>query len=411
MIRNSLGAVALAAVLAVSAPAAAGQSPLHFKLIDTGGAAPGTIAYQAFSAAANYWSSVLTTSQPVTVNVQVGFQPIGDSVLGFTSTNTGVADIASTEFLMGTHQFGAFDATAVAGLPPLHDGAFGPATALDVHTPGYTDPVARTGINNGYSVLDTDGSANNSFVVLTVANARALGFDVGDPNQIDASIVLSSQIPFDFNPGNGITPGDWDFVGTAIHEMGHALGFYSGVDLYDAYGTGGAFAGFDCGGVLCQDLPANDYVWGYALDLFRYSAPGALDWTPGSPDYFSVDGGHSAYLGGLFSTGFYNGDGFQAGHWKAPFVCDPSQYLGAMNPYLCVGEQGAVSGLDLAALDSIGWNVRPGVGDYAAYHFSTANISVPEPQSWLIMVFGLGLIGGALRSACGRRGTRAGAPA
>ena len=51
-------------------------------------------------------------------------------------------------------------------------------------------------------------------------------------------MTFSSNFAFDFDPTDGISDDTFDFIGVAIHEIGHALGFVSGVDLLDV-STGG----------------------------------------------------------------------------------------------------------------------------------------------------------------------------
>jgi len=407
-------ALSLASVAALTgaAPASA-QNAVHINLINQGGVEPGTKAYDGFTAAAKYWESVLTTADPnVTINFAVKFDHLGPNILGSTRSAFTSRAVQFVEGRLAARQYGAFDAQAVANLPGLSTGQDG-VGALSVYTPGYTGYDANGnpfGIDNATKVWDTDGSFNNEVIGLTTANAKALGYTFASGN-VDASITFSSDFAFDFRPDNGIRAGASDFYAVAIHEMGHALGFVSGVDDYDVLGTGGPLADQACfaDGTLCKDYPANDDWFGETLDLFRYSAPGALDWTTNTASYFSIDGGQTAYQDGLFSTGTYNGDGWQASHWKAPTVVIDGQTffscrrpkLGIMNPYICSGREGIVTGLDLSAQDAIGWNLRDGI-DQSTYARSTGQIfkdlgGVPEPTTWAMMLGGFGLIGGTMR--------------
>ena len=170
--------------------------------------------------------------------------------------------------------------------------------------------------------------------------------------------------------------------------MGHALGFLSGADDFD-YSVGDGF-------------PADDYWWGYGLDMFRYSARGVLDWTFGTDSYFSIDGGATQFNGRSgFSTGENYGDGWQASHWKtpsAPPFC--TDLIGIMNPYICSATSDSVTGTDLALFDAIGWNPNVDVIANPTYAFDTSQMYsafVPEPAQWALMLSGFGVLGGALR--------------
>jgi hypothetical protein len=389
----------------LGSPVQAAQTQVNFILNNIGGVDQGSNAYIGFYNAADFWSKHLTTSQPVTVNLNVGFSSLGANILGSTGSTFVSKAIVNVENRILARQSGVLDSNTV--LPTLRDGFFGAKDAVNVNTPGYTgsDVNGPYGIDNSSVVYDTDSSYNNSVIGLTTANAKALGyaFAAGSP---DATINFSSDFAFDFNPNDGITAGQSDFIAVAIHEIGHALGFVSGVDDYDVLGTGGPAAGLDCGGgTLCMDYAANDDWFGETLDLFRYSAPGVLDWTTNTNSYFSLDGGVTAYEGGYFSTGTYNGDGWQASHWKAPqlpsggFSCAMPK-LGIMNPYACSGRNGVITGLDFAALDAIGWNTNV---DTATFSQSTQSLTlalapVPEPSTWAMMLAGFGMVGFGLRT-------------
>jgi hypothetical protein len=291
---------------------------------------------------------------------------------------------------------------------------------VSVVTPGYTHPDGvgnpfgtgnPYGIDNSTNVYDHDGTFNNVAIGVTTANAKALGYAV-DPSTIDGSITFSSDFAFDFDPTNGISNNTIDFLSVATHEIGHALGFVSGVDDYDVLGgPNSPYATYDCGGFQCKDYPAEDDWFGETLDLFRYSndpknvAPGngpVLTWAPGDESYFSVDGGASNL--GNFSTGTFNGDGWQASHWKAPTSAPfCSGLLGIMNPYACRNTLGIVTGRDFQAFDAIGYNFGFDSGE-GGHDLTTADISrqfridgVPEPASWALLIGGFGLTGAMLR--------------
>lgn len=361
--------------LMTGAPASALTINLH----DIGGVT-GSQAEQGFKIAAHYWESVLTND--ATVELNVGYRNLGPGVLGSTGSALATYVPISDYFdALALTQTSALDAAAVANLPGLN------ATGnLDVTAPGYKTP--GLGIDLDASRLAPTGAddAISNTMALTTANLRAFGVDLG-PGVIDGEISFSNTFAFDFNPNDGVAAGTFDFIGVAVHEIGHALGFVSGADDFD-YSDG--YAG-----------PVDDAWWGYGLDMFRYSAPGQLDWRPGVASYFSLDGGATPFLDGYFSTGVNTGDGNQASHWKEPDQATPCQnFRGIMNPYICGGVGDAVSGLDLALFDAIGWNLK--VDDLAGYNRSTRDIyrealAIPEPSTWLTMILGFGLMGAAMR--------------
>ncbi|HEX7948532.1 MAG TPA: NF038122 family metalloprotease [Phenylobacterium sp.] len=362
------------AAFAIAAPASA----LTINLIDIGGVT-GSQAEVGFKVAAAYWGKVL--SNTATVNLNVGYSDLGPGVLGATGSNLATfVPIADYYDALAATQTSAIDAMAVANLQALN----GTGNLTNLVVPGYTSPGLGIDVSGSRIAPTGPDDAISNSMALTTANLRAFGVDLG--GTIDGEVQFSNTFAFDFNPDDGIAAGTYDFIGVAIHEIGHALGFISGVDDFDY------FDGYDG--------PVDDAWWAYGLDMFRYSAPGQLDLTPGTASYFSLDGGLTAFMDGYFSTGAFNGDGNQASHWKQPNQATPCiNFRGIMNPYICSGRGDSVTGLDLALFDAIGWNLNVDPTNYAKstkaiYHDI---LGIPEPATWMTLLLGFGVLGAAMR--------------
>ncbi len=290
-----------------------------------------------FQLAANFLSSRF--SDNINVTIDTGFAALSPGILGqagsalqnfsySTFRTAAVNDVTSTS-----------DATFVGNLPL---GSFSM----------YMNRTLDNG-NSAVPYVDNTG-ANTTSIQLTTANARALGM-TGFAGT-DAQITFSSLFTWDFDNTDGITPGAIDFVGVAIHELMHAMGFVSNVDDVD----------------FSPNL-ADDSYFPTPLDFTRQSAAsiaaGArIDFTADArAKFFSLDAGVTNLTPGVnggFSTGVNFGDARQASHWKDNLgwgIMDPtSQPAGTAN---------VVTTLDLQALDIIGWNPK----------------AVPEPSSIVLV--------------------------
>ena len=339
-----------------AAPASAGLTFSFTDATDIQTTAPQ--AYAGLLKAGQVWSSLLTDD--VHVNILVGFAPLSTNVIASTFNSYVYMDYDL--FWLGLYfdQSSTFDAQAVWSMP------------LSSSVPA----LMNLTLENGGSIvpyLDDDGSDNNSLVVATTANTKAilprdfLEFELPEilePDFLDAAIIFSDSLPFDYDPSDGIDAGKIDFVGTAVHEMGHALGFISGVDILDQFSPPNV-----------TDAYSEDEFLMSPLDFFRYSedsaALGVLDWTADKRDkYLSIDGGLTAVA--AFATGNDHGDGNQASHWKFR----RKNKIGIMDPAAHTGEAGLVTSADLIALDVIGWN------------------AVPEPSALLLLGGGLAVLAG-----------------
>lgn len=223
---------AVALTLFLIAP---GARAITFNLIPEAGTPQHAI--DGFTAAANRWSAVF--ADDITVNVQIGFASLGGAIIGQAGSDFREYSYADTRTALETRRVSAADFSSYAALQP---GAS--YSRLINHTSNNPN-----GPNSATPYVDTMNR-----VGLTTANAKALGL-LGATSTLDAIIRFNSDFGFDFNPSDGITFGQFDFVGAATHELGHSLGFVSGVDDVDQ--LGGALAGGDFSSNL--------------IDLFRYS--------------------------------------------------------------------------------------------------------------------------------------------
>lgn len=373
---------ASAAIAALSVPASAATIHLN----DTGGVA-GTPAELGFKIAAEFWGKILKNN--VDIYLDVGFEDMGSpNILGSTGSAITLGTISGYYDALEANKSTALDDIAVANLRPLSANG-----GVDVIVSGYGDASTQTDIDPFSTRYATGDKALNTDMALLTANAKALG--LYSSTDADASITFNSIFSWDFDPTNGITAGAYDFIGVAVHEIGHALGFVSSVDDFDYFAN---FSG----------VPVDDWWWAYGMDLFRYSANSEgygdgspqLDWSVGTDSYFSIDGGNPLW-DGYFSTGTYFGDGWQASHWKANETCH--NFLGIMNPYACNGTMDEVTALDLAVFDAIGWNLDFNVLADPSLVITTAKMyddyfaAVPEPATWGLMIAGFGAIGIATR--------------
>ncbi len=333
--KRLMGLMALAFLAMATCSANDADAQLTFNISSTGNAQ----ADAGFQQAADFWSSVY--DDDITINIAAGFRSLDPGVLG----QAGSARISAS--------YSAVRNALVADATNSFDSTF--ANSLTVN-PSFDVYINRTGDNPNGSQSAIPYVAAQDVLRFTRANAKAIGLVAANSVVTDASIEFSSNFTFDFDPSDGISAGQIDFVGVAIHELGHAIGFTSGVDTLSAN----------------VGRTAANSEFATIIDLARHSpdsvAAGALfDLTADNRDKFvSFDGGVTAGAPGLshFSTGSF-GDGRQASHWKDGLG------LGILDPTSApAGQLNIVTELDIQALDAIGFN---------------RIAAVPEPASLVVL--------------------------
>ncbi|MDG1874279.1 MAG: NF038122 family metalloprotease [Mariniblastus sp.] len=299
--------------------------------------------------ATNLWAQEF--KDDITVNLNFSFSNLGAGALSSAASATQTNTYVDFWSAIGNDATSSDDTTMWNGLPT--------GQTFSV----YINHTSEAGFSNT-PYVDDDGGANNANVRITTANAKALGLRSANDTVTDAAIIFNDSFAWDFDPTDGITEGTLDFVGIATHEIGHALGFESGVDELDANGFG------------AHDDNALPFV--SSIDFLRFSTDsetfGAdIDWTADKRGkYYSIDGGLSVALPGAehWSTGVVYGDGEQASHWK------DGVGIGIMDPTTSTGTASTISGIDLQAFDVIGYDRS----------FVSA---VPEPTSLSVVSLGL----------------------
>lgn len=325
-------AMLLAAVCSPSAPLHAGVT-FHFTY--AAGTPAGIVS--GFEQAAANWSAVLHDN--VDVNIHVDYWTFGGGIGLFTPTSASYSQFRTAL----AHDAQTSDDQSALSHMPAGD-AFRVLINRTADSP--------FGYRSATPYLDDDGGANNTTLTITRANAKALGLVPRHDSASDGTIFIDES----YRTQGSVTA---RFAG---HEIGHILGFISGVEALDYNFSGDAF-------------PDDHFTFVSPLDLVRRSTRSlalgddVIDWTADRFDkYFSVDGGTTKIAS--FSTGEHWGNGIQNSHWR----------LGTTG-IMGYGNAG-ITANDVRAMDVIGWNLL-----------------VPEPATWTLALLAAG---GLLMFARGR---------
>ncbi len=302
---------------------------------------------QAFKRASETWADEF--NDDMTLFLNFAFASMDEQTVS--STNSGKDLVKYSDFwdAVGADATSQDDMSMFSSLPT--------GNAFSVYINRTTE---ASGSSFELPYVDDDGGANNTHVRINSANAKALNLIDPHASVVDGVVIFNSAYKWDYDPTDGIENNHMDFFGVALHEIGHTLGFESGVDVLDSNGEG--------------EFTDDDMAHVSALDFLRFSneselAGADIDWTADQrAKYFSIDGGLTPAASGSshWSTGEFFGSGEQASHWL------DGANLGVMDPTIDFSLVNSISGLDLMSLDVIG---------YDRIGFS----AVPEPGSFVVL--------------------------
>ena len=303
-----------------------GQTGLKIILRGTSQLESNATAKAAFLRAAAFWESVILTPITVVIDVDFGSTRFGtpypsSNVIGSTSGQTlGLSDLYSSfrsrliDNATTSQQLGIFNALPVGALP----------TELGSTTAVFTSSAVLRALGFISSTADPGTEAAN----------------YGPP----PSIGFNSNFPFDFDPSNGVDFDKIDFNATAVHEIGHFLGFTSYVGQNE---------------LSPSSVRVN--VW----DFYRFR-PGVNSDNFATAPRLMMAGDEHAHFAGLNESGLSTarldgqfGDGRQAPHWKDDSLT--GELIGIMDPTAANGTRDEISAQDLLTLGHFGYQINPGV--------------------------------------------------
>lgn len=228
-----LGGVAALAIALAASPAHAIKINLNFNAGADLDAETAAKAQAGFEAAANFWEARFT--DPITINLDVGFRSLAPNVIGQTGSASAVVNYSTIRDALKSDSKSRRDKTATANLVEDDSLSFFTNTLGTLEDgPGLSFDSAD---NSFFSLVD------NFLLNTNTANLKALGF-TGLDDVVDGSVTFNSDFLFDFDRSDGIDADAFDFIGVAAHEIGHALGFVSGVDFVDQFTGAGPTAEF-----------------------------------------------------------------------------------------------------------------------------------------------------------------------
>ncbi|HMV50125.1 MAG TPA: NF038122 family metalloprotease, partial [Blastocatellia bacterium] len=283
-------------------------------------------AKQVFQRAAARWESIIQS--PITVVIDVDFGP---TIFGTPFPASNIIGATDPQRLGVADSYAPLRATLIARAQNAQQ-----AEIFNLLPAGNlpTDLGTSTNFSAPSSVLRAVGG------LPAVANPDAELSQIGPP----PSMGFNSAFTFDFDASDGIDADKTDFEAVAIHEIGHALGFITGVGGKESNPSS----------LLA---PA---VW----DLFRFRPGGLVKSAIGTAARVQLAGGEHVFFTGeaelplsTSTNAGTNGDGRQGSHWKDNALI--GTFTGVMDPTASSGERLPITAADLTALGFFGYRINP----------------------------------------------------
>ena len=259
--------IGVSAVGVMLLSAGQGVQALTIQLFDTGSVGANPSVAAAYRDAADRWEALI--SDPVNLKLNISYAHSTSNQLAWAQSSFVNANYSDVRAALQSDVSSLNDASAAGSLTG--------GSSINLLINRTSDSPNGSGSQVPY--LDANGSLNNQSLLLSRANARAIGLLPANDAFIDASLTFNSKYNWDYNPDDGVNSGEYDFVGIAMHEIAHALGFLSGVDVLDQNSPPytAAFA-------------EDDFTFVTPLDLFR-SSPLAASYGAGTVDWTAVQSG------------------------------------------------------------------------------------------------------------------------
>ena len=215
----------------------------------------------------------------------------------------------------GTTDFGASSTT--------FDNVASYAALQDLVKKDGTSPDDATTVGAGGSMrAGADPIATSHNYLVTRSQAKALGLRADDM-QIDGTFTFGGGQVWSYDPNNRAAAGKSDFIGVAMHEYTEIMGRNSVM-----------------GGDLGTGTPL--YV---EYDLFHYTGAGARGLNKGPGRFFSIDNGTTLLKA-------FNDETANQGDNQDWADGPPDSF----NAFGSAGQVGALTDVDLRAMDIIGYN-------------------------------------------------------